>query len=147
MSTFCVPGVLSASKNIITSTQPSTFNLQTSETLSRGAKITPTANIFVTGVTRSTLTTATRCRILDSGGSVLATSTTLVGGVFTFSGFALSNGTTYRIEMDASGGSYNFEYCGTNTAATSADISWVTGSRIGSDNGNPGNVKSVQYYT
>lgn len=108
-----------------------------SGTNSFGYKITTTKACSIVSVTKSASCTATRAKILDSGGSVIDTAT-FSGNTATFaSPVALSNATVYRVECDKSGASYSWHTKSGSTFNSSTDFNYTAGSNNGGDSNGP----------
>jgi hypothetical protein len=105
-----------------------------SQTQSSGVKITPSKNIYINSVNKTSGTTATRALILDASLSVLNSTTTTSGTQFIFNGYPLTAGTTYYIVVDASGSNYVPTWSPSiYLPVTSEDIQYTKGLSAGTD--------------
>jgi hypothetical protein len=101
------------------------------------------SNILLSSVTKVAACNATRCRLLDSWGTLLQTGT-VVGSTATFS-YPLVAGIQYKVEWDNSGSVYTRYF--TNTGTNPSTVNWVTilsSSISGTDNASIAiNVESI----
>ena len=104
-------------------------------TNSTGIKFTANKNCMLTSVALHGSSASTRCRLLNSAGTVLATATSVVSFVATFAPYLLVAGTTYRIEFDANGSSHTWSYTNSPVYTVNTHITYVVGSVNGVDSG------------
>ena len=91
-----------------------------------GAIFKPFRNITNFLITVHPISTASRCRLLDGSNTLLATSTAYNKDCLF--NYTLVNGTTYKMVLDASGGSYTTAYNDTTTyPIVLADINYSSG--------------------
>lgn len=96
---------------------------------SYGYRVNALINCYVFSVTKDVISTATRCRIMTTAGSVLATQS-FSGNVATFATpYLLTAATEYRIECDNSGGSYTQAGDFSPALPTGTNLQYMSGSQ------------------
>ena len=116
------------------STNPITLaninNATNAPSASYGVRFSVSTNTTLISVDKSASSTATRCRLLNQAGSLLATGT-VVSNTATFN-YTLTSWTQYRIEWDNSGAAYTNAYIITGSNPSTV---WILTVTIWSGNG------------
>jgi hypothetical protein len=90
--------------------------------------------------------TATRVRVWQTGGSLLATASFVGNKATLASNLILTSGVNYTIEADNSGGAFNSKYSTTGYPVTSNSFIWVSGSQTQIPDGWFANIANLSYY-